>query len=292
MERVKTTLLIALGNFILALGVAAFIIPINLVSGGTTGLALLIHQLSRVRVSYVVFGLDFVMLIYGLILLGKKFALGTLLSSFLYPFFLHLLEEQPLLQSLTDDPMLCSVFGGILSGIGVGIVFRVGASTGGTDPVALSLHKYFHISISAAMYGTDLAVIAMQAYFSNTERVLYGIFCVLISSFVVERVSTIGESNVQVLTISQKSQEICDAILIECNLGATLIPIKTGYTGEESYAVMSVTHRRFLKQLQNTIISIDPTAFMQITEVASVHGRGFTLERYMRDDREEQKKME
>ncbi len=87
------------------------------------------------------------------------------------------------------------------------------------------------------------------------------------------------------LTISRKSQEICDAVICECNLGATLLPIRTGNTVEDSYAAMTVTHRRFLKQLQKTIIGIDPTAFVQITEVASVHGRGFTLERYVRNDR-------
>ncbi|MCQ2509921.1 MAG: YitT family protein [Lachnospiraceae bacterium] len=285
MEKVKNTLLIVLGNFVLAFAIAAFIIPTNLVMGGSTGISLMLHQLFHIRVSYVVFVIDIVMLIFGLVTLGKTFFMGTLLSSFLYPFFLRILEEAACLQNLTDDYMLCSVFGGILIGLGIGIVFRTGASTGGTDPIALTLNKYMKVPLSAAVYGVDMAVIAMQVYFSDKEDVLYGIICVLLSSFVIEKVSTIGESKMQVFTISKKSKEICDAVLHECNLGATLIPITTGYTGEESYAVMTVTHRRFLNQLEKTIIGIDPMAFMQITEIASVHGRGFTLERFSKDER-------
>ncbi|MDO4491551.1 MAG: YitT family protein [Lachnospiraceae bacterium] len=284
MEKMKTTLMIVLGNFILALAIVAFIIPTKLVMGGTTGISLMIHNLFGIRVSYVVFAIDALMLLYGLVLLGRKFMLGTLLSSILYPFFLRVLEDQPFLKDMITDYTLCSIFGGFLIGLGIGIVFRAGASTGGTDPIALSMNKYLHIPLSTAMYGVDLAVILMQVPFSEMEDVLYGIICVLVSSFTIGKVSTIGEAKMQVFTISKKSQEICNAVTHELNLGATLIPVKTGFVGEDSMAVMTVTHRRFLKQLEKTIIGIDPMAFMQITEVASVHGRGFTLDRMYLED--------
>ena len=278
-KSILSLLLILLGNFLVAFGIAAFIIPCDLISGGSTGVALLIHHMTGLRVSEVVLVLNAAFFAFGYFLLGKSFAMGTLLSNFIYPFFLRVLENQPLLQGLTDDRMLSTVLGGLLVGLGVGTVFKAGASTGGTDPIPLVLHKYLQLPLSAAVYAVDFVIVMAQAFFSDSEAILYGIIFVIASSVMIDKVSMLGEAKVQVLTISQDSRSICDAILHDCNMGATLINIETGYNGQPQTAVMTVTHKRCLSQLQNTITGIDPAAFIQITNIASVHGRGFTLER-------------
>ena len=279
MKNLITVLLIAAGNFLLALGIAGFIMPFDLVSGGCTGLALLFHRLLGIRVSTMVMLINIAMFGFGYVMLGRAFAMGTLLSSILYPLFLRILEDQPLLQNLTSDRMLATVCAGMLVGVGVGLVFKAGASTGGTDPIPLTLHKYLGVSMGAAMYLVDLVIILGQVMFSEPESLLYGIIFVVLNGLVIDRVAMFGEAKVQVLTISGKYAEIRDAILHNCDMGATLVNIETGFEHRKQNAVMTVTHRRGLNQLQQQILAIDPSAFIQITDIAAVHGRGFTIGR-------------
>ena len=157
---------ILLGNFLLALGVCAFVVPYDLIMGGGTGLGLLFHQWLGVDISLVVALINGIMFVVGWIFLGKKFAATTLLSSVVYPLFLDILEMVPVLQNLTDDRMLATIFAGILVGAGVGIVLKMGASTGGMDIPPLVLNKKAGIPVSVGMYCFDTAILLLQMPFS------------------------------------------------------------------------------------------------------------------------------
>lgn len=279
MKQITWILGILLGNFLLAFGVCAFVIPYDLILGGGTGLGLLFHQLFRVEVSTAVAILNAVMFAVGYGFLGKKFAFTTLLSSVIYPLYLNLLQSLPVLQNLTEDRMLATIFAGILMGAGVGLVMRMGASTGGMDIPPLVLNKKLGVPVSTGVYCCDTAVLLLQVPFSRTEAVLYGLVTVFLSSFVLNRVLMWGDDKVQAFIISDAYEEIGKQILYELNLGSSYILMESGLLGEQKKAVMTVLGKRRLKELQNTVLRIDPEAFVQIIDIATVQGRGFTLAR-------------
>ena len=167
------------GNVILAFAVTAFIVPQGIIMGGATGVGLTIAHYLHFDLSAIVLVVNVALFVMGAAALGKKFALTTLVSTFAYPLILSVVQRIPAVSILTDNRMLASVYAAILLGIGVGIIVRVGASTGGTDILALVLNKYLHIPVAALLYGVDFVVLGCQLAFSDMEQVLYGIFTLM-----------------------------------------------------------------------------------------------------------------
>ena len=145
-------LLVVLGNALYAFGVAAFLLPGGLITGGTTGIALFVRHCFPISISAFVLGFNVVMLLLGLAVLGRKFAATTVLSSLLYPVLLELWERVLPAQAITQDVILCTAFGGMCIGAGLGIVIRTGASTGGMDIPPLVLNRLFHLPVAAVLY--------------------------------------------------------------------------------------------------------------------------------------------
>ena len=161
-----------LGNALYAFGVAAFLLPGGLITGGTTGIALFIRHCFPISISVFVLGFNLVMLLLGLAVLGRKFAATTVLSSLLYPVLLELWERVLPAQSITQDVILCTAFGGMCIGTGLGIVIRTGASTGGMDIPPLVLNRLFHLPVAPMLYGFDMVILLLQALFSDWEQIL------------------------------------------------------------------------------------------------------------------------
>ena len=172
--------LILLGNAIYALAVTMFILPAGLITGGTTGLALFFFHQFGLPVTAFVSVFNVAMFLLGLWILGKKFALTTLVSTFFYPFILGVFQKIPMLTQMTDDRLLCAVYAGLMIGFSIGIVIRAGASTGGMDIPPLVLNKKLGLSVSATMYAFDFTILLLQILFSDKEQVLYGILLVMI----------------------------------------------------------------------------------------------------------------
>ena len=211
---VRDTLLVLLGNLILAFGVAVFAVPSNLIVAGATGIALIICEFIPVNYATVVFVINMVMLLLGFIVLGKKFAAGTILSSLIFPFFLAMFEAIPQLQHLTSDMLLSAIYAGLFTGLGCGIVFRVGYSTGGMDIPPIIMNKKLHISLGVCVYLFDVVVLLGQSFFTSFEGILYGIITVFITAIVLDKVTIFGERNLQVLVISAHHEEIVFSYLI------------------------------------------------------------------------------
>ena len=168
------------GNIIYACGVAFFVLPGGLITGGTTGIALFIQHLFGVPISTFVLCFNAVMFLLGLFVLGRKFAATTILSTFVYPIALEMIQRLSNGFVITTDPVLCTVFGGLCIGVAIGIVIRTGASTGGMDIPPLVLNKLFRLPVSVTMYMFDFMILILQAFSCTGEEVLYGILLILI----------------------------------------------------------------------------------------------------------------
>jgi uncharacterized membrane-anchored protein YitT (DUF2179 family) len=278
-EKLKSAAAVVLGNFLYALAVKLFLLPSGLVTGGTTGIALTIEHLWGVPISGFVLVFNIVMLLIGWAILGRAFALTTIASSFLYPFFLEICNLIFGDLVLTDDLVLCTVFFGGCIGIALGIVIRSGASTGGMDIPPLVLRKLFGIPVSVSLYAFDFCILLLQLSFRPVENVLYGIVLALIYTTVIDKMLMLGQSRTELKIISTRSQEICDAILSQVDRGVTLLNGEGGYTHAESKIVLSVISNRELIKVEKLIHQIDPECFMIVSRVSEVRGRGFSIKK-------------
>lgn len=277
----KNFLFIILGNLIFALGIAAFVIPNGLILGGSTGLALSVQHFLGIDITITVAIINIVTFLAGLFILGKKFAATTLISTFIFPIFLNYFKDIERFKNITSDLLLASIFTALLVGTGVGIVLRVGASTGGLDIPAIILNKKKGIPIAVVLYAIDISILLSQMIFSNTEQILYGIIIVLITTMVINKVIVYGKNDFMVTIISEKYLEISENIHSKIDRGTTFIDIQTGYKKNTQQAVMSVISKRELHSLNKLVQEIDPKAFIIINQVNQVKGRGFSLDKHI-----------
>lgn len=275
-----TALSIVGGNAVLAFCVAAFIIPHNILIGGTTGIGIVLsHVFPGIDVSLLILILNLFLLMLGLLILGKAFAAKTVVSSILYPLLLGVIERIPGIASLTDNSVLAAVFAGILLGVALGLVMRVGSSTGGMDVVVLILHKWTHLSVAMFVWLSDIVVIGGQALFVPTESTLLGIFVLIFESIVLDQVMVLGKAQIQLLIITKKYEELREALLDQLEAGVTMFMVETGRLKESQKSIMCVIPQRKLYNATELIHSIDPLAFITVSQVKEVRGRGFTLAR-------------
>ncbi|MBQ7360423.1 MAG: YitT family protein [Lachnospiraceae bacterium] len=287
-QNLKTLFWVILGNSIYTFSVVMFIQPNGLVTGGTTGIALFLNRTIQFPVPVFVAIFNIAMFLLGLLVLGKKFAVTTVISTLYYPVALAvfdvLLKDVP----RTSDLMLATICGALLIGAGIGIVIRAGASTGGMDIPPLVLNKKWNIPVAYSLYAFDVLILVTQFMATDMDAVLYGIVMVLIYTLVLNKVLVMGNSKVQVKIISKKYEEINQAIQTQLDRGSTLFDIEGGYLRNESLAVMTVLEDRELPKLNALVKSIDPKAFLIINQVTEVRGRGFTMEKkYVSEDKKQ-----
>lgn len=275
-------LLVLAGNTLYALGVALFLLPAGLITGGTTGLGLVAEHFFHVPLTAFVAVFNLAMFLVGLLVLGKVFALTTIISSFYYPFILEVIQRTVGEIRLTDDPLLATVLAGLMIGAGIGMVIRAGASTGGMDIPPLVLQKKLNIPVSLSLYVFDCGILLLQALFSNVEQVLYGLVLVLLYTLTLNKALMLGTGQMQLKVISSHYEEISREIQQKMDRGVTLFTSAGGYAGREGSTVLTVVDRRELPKVTELVSQVDPDAFMVVSQVNEVRGRGFTLpKRYM-----------
>lgn len=278
-QQLFNALSIVVGNAMYALTVVLFLMPSGLITGGATGIALAFNKVTGLPVSAVLFVVNVAMLLLGWWVLGRRFALNTMASTVLSPFFMALWERLLGNLVLTDDLVLNTVFAGFGIGISLGITIRAGASTGGMDIPPLVLQKWFRWPVSITMMLFDIAILLVQAAFSQPEQVLYGIVLVITHTIVMDKMLMLGDSRTEVKIISTRSDEIRAAILAEIDRGVTVLHGEGGYTGEPSEVLLSVISNRELPRLEKLVHSIDPACFLIVSRVTEVSGRGFSMEK-------------
>ncbi|EPD62673.1 hypothetical protein HMPREF1216_01955 [Coprococcus sp. HPP0048] len=273
----KRIMWVLIGNTIYSCGIAAFVLPNDLITGGTTGIALILEHYFGLPIGLSVAIFNIVMFILAILILGKSFALTALISTFYFPWILSQFQKVQFIQNMTDDFLLGSIFAGLMLGLGVGLVIRAGASTGGMDIPPLILNKKFGLPVSIGLYVFDFTILIIQMSFRDKERILYGILLVLIYSTLVDKVLLMGKTQMQVKIISDHYEEINKVIQEKLDRGSTFFKTESGYLRKDSFAIMTVVSSRELPKLNELVLEIDKQAFIVINQVNEVMGRGFTL---------------
>lgn len=288
-RRLIETIIVVIGNCLYAAGVALFIVPGGLITGGTTGIALFVNDMTGIPVSAFVFVFNTVMFLVGFFVFGWKFAANTIVSTFSYPIALWSITQLLQGYAMTEDLILCTVFGGICIGAAIGIVIRVGASTGGMDIPPLVLHRYFKIPVSRSIYVFDMLILLLQAFRSTGEQILYGILLVIIYSAVLDKCLMIGTARMQIKVVSEKSEEIRQAVLTDIDRGVTMLKSETGYMKHDTEMLLTVVSMRELAKTERLIHTVDENAFVIINKVTEVSGRGFSSKKqYLEKEEAEQ----
>lgn len=271
---------LVVGNALLAFLVAAFIMPFDIIMGGTTGIGIVLGKIwSGLDVAFVVLVLNVVLLLFGRAVLGRKFFVTTVASSVIYPVALGIMERIPGIATLTDDAVLAAIFAGCLMGVALGLVMRVGSSTGGMDVIALVLNHWFHLPLAMLVYLTDFVVMGGQALFCDPEQILLGLLVLVLETILLDKAMVLGKAQMQLFVISERSQEIREALLFEAKVGVTMINLETGFRGQQGRGILCVIPRRKLYDVTELVCSLDPAAFITISQINEVRGHGFTSER-------------
>lgn len=274
---IKQVSIIIVGLTIYAFGLAVFVLPTDMIAAGTTGMALLAQRLWGIPISTFVAVFNVLMFGLGFLELGKTFALTTLVATFYYPVILDVAIAVVGDMVITQDPMLCAIFSGIIIGFSLGIVIKAGASTGGMDIPPLVLKKRFSIPVSASMYFFDAVILIGQMPFGDKERILYALIMVMVYTMVLDKVLMMGSKQIQVKIFSAKYEEISRAIQEKMDRGTTLLNMEGGHSRQKSMAILSIVSGRELSKINDIVMEIDENAFMIVNQVGEVRGRGFTM---------------
>lgn len=272
----KSIFIVLLGNLLMQLGIVLFIIPSGLPSGGTTGIALCLKHFLDLPVSAFVAVFNVLMFVLGWALLGRAFAMTTLVSTIASPAILAVLEHLIGDYVLTDDLLICTLFGGFLIGTSIAMVVKAGASTGGMDIPPLLLQKFMGIPVSRSLYVFDSVILLGQVFFAQREQLLYGILLVIVYSVVIDKVMAQGDQRYQLEIVSSRSDEIRQAILTDMDRGVTLLHGQTGYYHRNVDVILCVIAPRERHRTEQLIHRIDPHAFIVLSQVTRVSGRGFS----------------
>ena len=269
---------ILFGLAVAAFGVVAFVLPHGIMIGSSTGIGRIMNYFYDIPVSYTVAVVNGFLFALGAFALGKKFAVSIVVGTFAYPLFMNIFERMDFLVELTDDKLLAALFGGVLAGLGLGLVIKCGASTGGTDVIAIVLNRKLGIPVGPPMYLVDFSILMSQVFFAEgAEEVLLGIMVTFLYSMVADKMVVIGGGAVQLMIISNRYAQI-RKMLQEMVVGTTVFYGESGYLANPQHMLLCVISGRELNKIQNAVLNIDPEAFLVINSVKEVKGRGFSFD--------------
>lgn len=275
-RRILSVLMVIAGNILYTLSIKLFLLPANLMSCGTTGIALVINHFLHIPITGFIFAFNATMLAAGWLILGRQFAMTTILSSVLYPVLLEFLNRILGDVVVTENILLNVLFAGMGLGVSLGIIMRAGAASGGMDIPPLVLKKYFHIPVSASLWTFDFCILLAQMFFHPLEDLLHGILLIIVISISLNKIMLLGTSRTEVKIVSSKSELIRDAILSQVDRGVTLLHGTGGYSHVETEIILSIVSNYELPKIEQLARSIDPECFMIISRVSEVWGRGFS----------------
>ena len=284
-SRIKTIrdfLVINLGLLMMAVGIYFFKAPNGFATGGVSGIGIILAHLPfssslHITQSIYVLVINVILLVLGVIFLGKRCGFMTIYCSLAFSLENFLFETFiPLSEPLTNSPLLELVYAILLTGIGSALLFRSGASSGGTDIVALILKKYTHLNVSTALLLTDL-VVATSTFFVYADITvgLYSLLGLFAKVFVIDDILDSMNMCKAFTIVTTKAKEIDDFIVNEMHHGATVYKAEGVYTGEDKQVIITVCKRTEALRLRTRIKQIDPSSFIIITKTSEIMGKGF-----------------
>ena len=269
--------IVSFGTLLYCLGWTSFLIPGGIASGGGTGLCTIVYFATGIPVAYSFFVLNTILLIIGFMVLGKAFGFKTIYVIILSTVLFDVLPKFDFLVVTFQDRLFTSIIGGIVEAIGIGIVLTRGGSTGGTDILAMVVNKYWPVSPGRVYLFSDLFIIASVLLIpgKTVNDMVYGYVTMVTFSVTVDWVLLGNKSTVQMLIISSKYKEIADAIVRDMKRGVTIIHAEGWYTKKESQVILVMTRKTDLNLLLRYVKTIDPDAFLSVSTVMGVFGKGF-----------------
>lgn len=275
-EKGKHFLLMTGSTLLMAVGTYFFKFTNNFTFGGITGLAVLVAKTGLMSASDFNLIASMLLLIIGMIILGKKFAAKTAYCSILLSVTLSILERVcPMSRPLTDQPMLELCFAIALPAMGSAVLFNIGSSSGGTDIIAMILKKYSSFDIGHALLASDVLITAAGFFVFDVKTGLYSLLGLTVRSFMVD--SFIESLNLSKYfnVVCDQPDSICDFIVHDLNRSASVCHAKGAYSGQDKYIIMTALNRTQAVQLRNFIKKEDPNAFILISNTSEIIGKGF-----------------
>lgn len=263
-------------TLIMAVGTYFFKFTNNFTFGGITGLAVLVAKTGLISAADFSFITNMLLLVLGAVILGKQFVAKTAYCSILLSVTLSLLERvYPMSHPFTDEPMLEVMFAIALPAFGSAILFNIGASSGGTDIIAMIVKKYSSINIGKALIVSDIAITVLGFFVFGMKTGLYSLFGLSIRSFLVDNFIESLNLSKYFNVVCAKPDPICDFIVNQLHRGATICDARGAFTGSEKYIILTALNRQQAIKLRNFIKKEDPSAFILISNTSEIIGKGF-----------------
>jgi uncharacterized membrane-anchored protein YitT (DUF2179 family) len=267
-------LYVLIGSTIIAVSFNVFLRPNEIASGGISGLSIITEAVFNWDPAFVQWSINIPLFFVGTLLLGKQFGVKTFIGTIYLPLVIFLTKD---LDAATNEPLLGALFGGIGVGLGLGVVFRGRASTGGTDLIAQILHKYTPISLGVCVALIDGIIVLSAATVFNIEQGLYALIGLFVTSKTIDLVQVGVPHSKMALIITTKEKEVSDGILKDIDRGLTKLSGFGGYTSEKKLILMTVVETSELVQLKQLVKEHDPNAFIILMDATEVLGQGFKI---------------
>ena len=290
----KEYFLITLGLTLYALGWAMFLTPNGMIGGGVTGFAAILQYATNglIPISVTYFVMNILLLLIGTKILGTGFGAKTIYAIIMTSIMLGVTQEfipvDFVAEFSQDSKIVCTVLGGIMAGVGIGLSMSQGGSTGGTDIIALVWCKYKHASPGRVILVIDIIIIlsslllpsyghdgVLLPYPEKVAIVVYGLMQVTVCGYAIDLYISGSKQSVQVFIFTKKVEEMADAIAFDMKRGVTVLPAKGWYSKEDKQVIMVVTRKTDLNLLLRYVKSIDSEAFLSVSSVMGVYGQGF-----------------
>lgn len=272
LQLAKETFIVTLGCMIMAFNVNYFFLGNKLAQGGVGGLSLIVHYLSHIDISYIYFGLNVPLIIVAYIFIGKEFVVKTLYATVVLTISLKIFGNfrEPL-----DEILMASILGGALNGIGIGIVFYAGGSTGGTDIIAKIINKYYGIALGKVLLAMDFIILSLVAFIFGKIIFMYTLISLIVTAKIVDLIQEGIYSAKGVTIITNKTEELKNRIMQDVERGLTIINAQGAYTQKDVSMLYCVVGKYQLMKVKNIVKEVDPEAFMIVSHVHEVIGKGF-----------------
>lgn len=274
LHEIKNLVIIAAAALVYAVGISLFLDPNQLAPGGITGIAVILNRLVDVETGTLYFLLNIPIVLLGIWKFGMRFIAKTAYAIVMVSALTNLLSP---IGALTDDLLIAGVAGGILTAVGIGWIFKAGATTGGTDIIIKILRqKYRHLKTGFLFLCTDIMIVGLSALvFKNIEVAFYALMTVVVAGKALDYVLYGGDEAKMLFIITEKPEEIGNRLMRELEVGVTYLHGKGGWTGNEKRVVFSMVPNRLGAEVQDIVKHEDPAAFMVVTSAKEIYGEGY-----------------
>lgn len=280
-KTVRSYAIIVFGLLLYALSWTAFLIPHKITGGGVSGIGALVYYATGIPMGYTYFLINVGLILLAIKMLGANFGVKTIFGVTVGAFLLSLLQ-MTIKVAVVEDKFMSTIIGGALAGVGLGVVFTQGGSTGGTDIIAMIINKYRNISPGRIIMLCDVFIIGSSFLVlldldpaKRIETIVYGYVAMAITAYSLDAVLSGTKQSVQVFVFSKRYQDIADRITSEINRGVTVVDGMGWYTKESQKVLISLVRKHEVSDMYKIIKEVDPEAFISVATVTGVYGRGF-----------------